>query len=483
MVTRSEDLAQVPVSGTLSRGVLNTAELVFMVMAAAAPMAVVVALMPMAFAFGNGAGVPGTYACAVVAMLLFAIGYVQIIPHVRNAGAFYAYISASFGRTFGLAAAYIAAISYFSLCCSTLGALAFFSSELCARVSGVNTRWELWAALSIVLVSFLAYRRITLAAAILSFALIAEIVLLALLDIAIVHEQGFGMLSLRSFSPTTIFVPGIGIAAIYAFNGLIGIEGTAIYQEEAKDRDRTIPRATYLSVLAIGSFYVLTGWCLVIGVGNDAAISGIARSDPGHFVLGQITHYMGNWAADTLSVLVVTSAFAAVLALFNNAARYLFALARDGVLPQRLARTHPRYHSPHIASGALTVLLVLVFAFSSLAGLDPLTTIATALVGVGSVGLMALLAITSLGIPVFFARRGTWGFTYTLAPTIGGCLIVAATLVAVQNYSAITGVTSPAINNLPFGLLLVAAAGIIQATWLSKRRVNTFNRIGSNRVE
>jgi amino acid transporter len=467
----------------LSRGALNTSELAFMVIAAAAPMAVVVALMPMAFAFGNGRGVPGTYACAVIAMLLFATGYVRIIPFVRNAGAFYAYISASFGRTFGLGAAYVAAISYFSVCCSTLGALAFFSGDLFARISGRSTPWELWAGLSIGLVSYFAYRRITLAAAILSCALIAEMVLLGLLDIAIVRERGFALVNLRSFSLPVIFAPGIGIAAIYAFNGLIGIEGTAIYQEEAKDRDRTVPRATYLSILMIGCFYVLTGWCIVIGVGESSDVARIARSDPGHFILGQIAHYMGPWAGDALSVLVVTSAFAAVLALFNNSARYVFALARDGVLPRPLARTHAHYHSPHVASVALTVLMIALFTVASLAGLDPLTTIATALGGVGSVGLMALLAVTSLGIPVFFARRGSWGFSYTFAPALGGCVIVAATLLAVQNYPAITGVTSPLINDLPIGLVLIVAAGIVQALWLSKRRVDVFERIGSNRVD
>ena len=70
----------------------------FMVMAAAAPMAVVVALMPMAFAFGNGAGVPAVYLGSAIAILFFAVGYVRIIPYVRNAGAFYAYISCKFRK-------------------------------------------------------------------------------------------------------------------------------------------------------------------------------------------------------------------------------------------------------------------------------------------------------------------------------------------------------------------------------------------------
>lgn len=453
-----------------------------MVMAAAAPMAVVVALMPMAFAFGNGAGVPAVYLGSAIAILLFATGYVRIIPYVRNAGAFYAYIAASFGKTCGLAAAYIAAVSYFLLCASTVGALAFFERELFERATGLAVRWEIWAAFGIGLMAYLSYRRITVAAKVLSIALVAEVALLSALDLAILRSQGLGMFTLHSFTPAVVFSPGLGIAAIYGFNGLIGVEGTAIYQEEARDRERTIPRATYLSVVAIGSFYVITGWCLVVGVGAHNDISAIARSDPGRFIVGQITHYMGSSAAFVLSFLVVTSAFASALALFNNAARYLYALARDGVLPRSLARTHPRHQSPHIACALLTLALVVVFAGSALLGLDPLLNISTALAGVGSVGLMALLATTALGIPVFFIRRHIWDVRVTLAPTVGGLIIAMATILAVLNYSAITGVTSRTINNLPVGLVAIALIGIAQARWLLKNRPSTFLGIASTRV-
>src|SRR6185295_11062091 len=125
-------------SGRLSSGVLGTSDIVFMVMAAAAPMGVVVTLLPMAFAFGNGGGVPGTYLGAIAAMLLFAIGYVRIIPFVQSAGAFYAYIAASVGRTCGLSAAYVAAVSYFALSASTLAAMAYFSELLFQKVTGLK---------------------------------------------------------------------------------------------------------------------------------------------------------------------------------------------------------------------------------------------------------------------------------------------------------------------------------------------------------
>ena len=56
-----------PPGGQLERGAMGTADIVFFVLAGVAPMGVVVALLTLSIALGNGAGVPGTY--AVVAVL------------------------------------------------------------------------------------------------------------------------------------------------------------------------------------------------------------------------------------------------------------------------------------------------------------------------------------------------------------------------------------------------------------------------------
>ncbi len=109
----------------LEKNVLGTHDIVFLVLAAAAPLAVVMALMPIAFSLGNGAGVPGAWIVGGTAMLLFAAGYVRQIPYIKNAGAFYAYISASFGRLVGLPAAYIATLSYLCCCLSTIIVLGY----------------------------------------------------------------------------------------------------------------------------------------------------------------------------------------------------------------------------------------------------------------------------------------------------------------------------------------------------------------------
>lgn len=466
----------------LQQGALGTVDIVFMVMAAAAPLSVVVGLMPIAFAFGNGGGLPGTYLCTVVAMLLFAVGYVRIMPFVRNAGAFYAYITASLGPECGLAAAYVAALSYIVLSCSILATLAFFSAQFVRTMTGAQTHWIIWAAISLIALTVLSYRHISLAARVLGIALTAEVALILLLDGAIVHHAAANALTLQSFTPRMIFAPGFGIAAIYGFNSMLGVEGTAIYQEEARDRGVTIPKATYICVAVVGLFYVLTAWCLAEAVG-PAQVAAIARSSLGTFVAARGVAYLGRWAGVAFGVLVLTSSFAAALALFNNAARYLFALARDGVLPRTLSKIHRRHRSPHIAALLLAGVLAAVLVASAIAGLDPLVNVTTALVGLGSVGLMALLAVTALAIPVFFLKRGIVGVRTSLAPAIGGIVITVAVCLAFANYSAITGVRSVFVNHLPYLLVIVAAAGAAQARWLRARKPDIYERIGATRVE
>jgi hypothetical protein len=144
---------------------------------------------------------------------------------------------------------------------------------------------------------------------------------------------------------------------------------------------------------------------------------------------------------------------------------------------------HPEHGSPHIAAIVLSVALLIVLVPAVLAGLDPLTNVATALVGLGSVGLMALLAITSLVIPIFFAKQRMFGAAVTLAPAVGGLVIATATVLAFMNYPLLTGVDSVVINRLPYLLVVLAIFGAAQAMWMRRNSPAAYERIGTTRIE
>ncbi len=469
-------------SSGLFKGMLGTGDIIFMILACAAPMGVLAGIIPLALAFGNGAGTPGTLLGMCFVILLFAVGYVRMIPHVRNAGAFYAYIASSISKEAGIAAAYIAVTAYICSATSVLGAMCYFLSDFIQQLSGISTRWEMWAAITIAVTSWLGFRKITMAAKVLTIALMAEVLVIVVLDILILYGKGLSGINFASFTPATILAPGLGISVIYAINGCIGFEATAIYQEEARNREETIPRATYGAVMVLGSFYVLSTWCLVLSI-QPGDVKAVAAADPGRLVSGVAQQYMGIIGRDLLSLLTITSLFAAVLGFFNNITRYLFAMARDGLLPAPLGTVHRVHGSPSVACVVLTIILSIVVGLFALAGLDPLLNLATSLSSMGAVGLMLLLTTTSLSVPIFFARRGEYSLGKTASPFLGGVLIAVATWLSLTNYSALTGTKLAIVNNLPWLFLPLGMLGLGHGLYLKLFRPETYSRVGSTRVE
>src|SRR5687768_14690097 len=64
------------------RGRLGPGSIVFMVVAAAAPLTVIAGSVPIGIAAGNGAGYPAMYVVAAVVLAFFAVGFTAMTRHV-----------------------------------------------------------------------------------------------------------------------------------------------------------------------------------------------------------------------------------------------------------------------------------------------------------------------------------------------------------------------------------------------------------------
>ncbi|MFJ5018696.1 APC family permease [Streptomyces griseoluteus] len=460
----------------LNRG-LGVSQIVFMVAAAAAPLGLVIGGVPLAFAVSGSPGMPLFFALSTVMLLIFAVGFTLMAGRVRNAGAFYAYVQAGLGRIPGLSAATLALFSYALLLVGVNAYVGVATSNVVERYADIGSPWWSWALVSLGVIAFLGYRDIELSAKVLSAVLVLESLLLLVMDVGIVGHGGVDGLTAEPLSPSMVGNGSSGLGMMFAIFGFIGFEATAVFRNEAKDPDVTVPRATYAAILMIGIFYSFTVWAIVVGVGVDA-VAGAAKSDPQGLVLTLARSYVGSVWADVMQVLLISSQFACVLAFHNVVTRYQFVLSRAGVLPASLGVTHPRHRAPSGSSAVASVVAWVITLVVAALGLDPIGDLYAWFSGAATLGIVLLMAATSLAVIGFFRRaderKSVW--STVVAPAVAFLGLACVVCLMVVNFPLLVGTVEGAwvIGGL---VALSAAAGAVQALILRARRPAVFEQL------
>ncbi|MFD6196258.1 APC family permease [Mycobacteriaceae bacterium NPDC060252] len=449
-----------PAAGPRLRGNLGVPAVVFMVLAAAAPLGVIGGPVPLGIATGNGPGFPATFIIATVVLLLFAIGFTAMTPFVREAGAFFSYVQQGFGVTPAIGAAFVAVVTYASMEAAVYGLLGPQLGGLLALVGAPQLPWSVWALAGLAVVTFLGYHNIELSSRVLGVLLIAEIVIVVVLDAVVISHGGDHGLSSGLLNPAQIASGAPGIGLLFAIISFLGFEATAIFRDEAREPDQTIPYATYIALAVIGLFYTVSSWSLISAWGDHEAVERAASSGS-TMLVDTAQRYLGTVGADVIQVLFVTSLFACILSFHNVVSRYLFALSGRGFLPAAFGRPHSRHGSPHAASLALSLLILGVVGVATLTGLDPSSEYYTWLSGITTVGVLVLLVLTSAAILKYFARdrRHYSVWRVRAAPALGLAGLVTFLGLILANLRDLVGGSTGLAVGVILVLVLAFAAG------------------------
>lgn len=466
----------------LRKNSLGVAAVTFLVVSAAAPLTAVAGGVPLSMLLGNGPGIPLTFLLVTAILLMFSVGYVAMARHIRNAGAFYAYTARGLGGMMGGAAAMVAILAYNAMQIGVFGLFGAATSGLFAGF-GLTLPWWVWTYVGIAVVAVLGYRRVDLSAKVLTVLVILEYLVVLVIDAAILFTGGDSGLSAAPFTPSAFMsgTPAIGI--LFCFAAFIGFEATTIYSEEAREPHRTVPRATYISVLIIGLFYMLTSWLMVNGAGVDKLVPELqGLQDPTTFLFLLADRYVGNGIGTIMGILLVTSLFAGVLAFHNGVARYLYVAGREGLLPKSLGVTHPVFQSPHVGSVVQTVTAVLVVALFAVTDQDPVLGLFSWLTNVGTLAIMLLMTFTAFAIVAFFGRNadleGNPMVTKAL-PIVTGIIMAALVIYIAVNFGSIAGASGFLAVFLPGLVVIAALIGLLLAARLKSANLAGFARLGA----
>ncbi|MFC9557028.1 APC family permease [Rhodococcus sp. NPDC056960] len=443
---------------------------VFLVAAGAAPLAAAVAVFPVVVSASESPVPPLFFVVAALALALFAIGFTRMAHEVTNANAFYDFIRAGLGHVFGRGAATLALVSYALLFVALVGYLGASTASAVQYFTGAAIPWWVWSTAWLLVTGALAYRDIALSARVLGVSLVLEVAIMLLLDFLMVIRGGPDGTTASPLNPLhfTDGTPSLGL--MFAFFGFVGFEATVIFRSEAHDPQRTVPRATYVSISAIGLFYAFSLFAVAVGAGPNNLVAKATES-PQTLVTELAGTFLGVLGQDAVQILVLVSLFGCFLTFHNVLARFTFNFGAAGLFPTTLGQAHHRHHAPSRASLVVTAYGLLAITGSVALGLDPVLDVYTWFSGVATLGIIVLMALTSLAVIVFFRghQRGSWLTTF-VAPIVSLVAFGGLVFLVGKNFPLLVGGDGVAVALI--AVLAVALAAGVSSALIDRRPVN-----------
>jgi amino acid transporter len=369
-----------------------------------------------------------SYAVALVAILFTALSYCKLARQFPVAGSAYSYTRKAFNGYLGFLVGWATLLDYFFIpMVIWLVGAAYMNAGWPAVPSWI------WVLGFIVVTSTLNIRGIELAARLNLVLMAAQLAVVALFMFlcwryaAAIAGPGGVAYAEPVIKPQVPFSAVLAGAAIAAYSYL-GFDAVSTLTEETVEPKKNMPRAILGIALIGGVIFILASYTTQLAhpgttfEHTDAAAVEIARAVGGNI-------FMGGFFVGT-----VLATFAAGISAQASAGRLLFAMGRDGVLPERVfGYLHPKYRTP-----AMNI------AFTGAVGLLALTLdVATSTSFINFGAFLAFTAVNLCVVRQYLAGRfdkGSVGFIGGLLVPIAGAVADIWLLTSLERAALILGV-------------------------------------------
>jgi amino acid transporter len=203
------------------------------------------------------------------------------------------------------------------------------------KIGSLRVIFDLPAFMINVLVTWLVYVGVNESRKVSNF-----MVLLKLFIIVVVIVTGAFFIDIDNWTP---FMPngfgGVMGGAAAVFFAYIGFDAVSTLAEESKNPMRDLPKGMMYSLMICTVVYVLLALVLTGMVSYNA----LGVSDP----LAEVFKLKGvKWMLYFVSIAAVVAMTSVILVFQLGQPRIWMSMARDGLLPKRFAKIHPKYKTP-----------------------------------------------------------------------------------------------------------------------------------------
>ena len=155
----------------------------------------------------------------------------------------------------------------------------------------------------------------------------------------VIGVTGWNSDNLADFAPFGL--SGITTAAGIIFFSYIGLDAVSTAGEEVKNPHKTMPLAIIIALVTVTTLYIVVA---LVAVAAQPTTRSRARR-PGS-PRSWSTSPARRWPATVLAAGAVISIFSVTLVVIYGQTRILFAMARDGMIPELFHKVNPRTRTP-----------------------------------------------------------------------------------------------------------------------------------------
>jgi APA family basic amino acid/polyamine antiporter len=214
---------------------------------------------------------------------------------------------------------------------------------------------------------------------------------LVMVGIKLVVLTFFIVISFVNFSSKNLhpFMPhgfhSVTAAAAIIFFAYIGFDAVSTGAEEARNPRRDLP------IAIVGALVLCTIIYVVVAVGAAGSLDAKTLSESDAPLAAALDEGAGiSWAASVLAFGALVAITSVLLTVFYGQTRIFFAMARDGLLPRRIAKVNPRTGTP------VGLTIGLGTAIAILAAVAPLSEI----VKLVNIGTLSAFFLVNIGVVV-----------------------------------------------------------------------------------
>jgi len=388
------------------------------------------------------------YLLATISVTIVGINIGKLAKRIPAAGSFFLYVSRTLGPSWGLLSGWAMLVAYLFTAVALTVATSIFFKDFFGAI-GFNSmppNFVIYAAVS-ALIWVLAYRDVKLSTrfglTLEALSVVAIIIVCFLIwksfgfkmDVPQVHLQGA---SFGTIAPAIVF-------AIFSW---VGFESAATLSKEIRNPEVVVPRAIVATAIAVGIFFVVTTFIVVMGFHDDASKLGASAAP---FSDVAAASHLGSAVTTFIYFAAMISCFACSLGQLTAFARMLFSLGRYEFVHRSMGAVHDKHATPHLALTVGTVLnAVLCIAFASAGETNLVGYFGT----IATFGFIFVYLLCSIAAPILLYREGT-----ATAGTIilGG---LGAISMAAAFFGSVYPVPAAPYNYFPWGFVAYMLLGV-----------------------